>query len=61
MSRDIEFDETTSWYGLSASTADPGPMPEDEASEPEPTQIEDEKFETLDESLESFRLSRSNE
>ena len=33
------------------------PIPEDEASEPEETQVDEEEFDTLDESPISFRTS----
>ena len=38
---DVEFHESTSWYSLPTSTTNEDPIPEDEASEPEPVQIED--------------------
>ena len=62
MSRNVEFDESASWYSLPAPMSDSDPIPEDEASEPEMIRAEDEEgFGTLDESPISFRLSGLHE
>ena len=55
VNRDVEFDETSSWYSLLTPTADSNPIPDDEAER------EDEEFGALEESPESFRLSGPNE
>ena len=61
MSQDAEFDESTSWYSLPTLTTDSDPMPKDEASEPEPAQVENDEARTKEESPESFRLSGPND
>mgnify|MGYP007132934801 CR=1 FL=1 len=49
MNRDVEFDESASWYSLPTQMSDSDPIPEDEASEPETIRPEDEEgFGTLD-------------
>ena len=61
VSRDVVFDESESWYSLPFSTpADSIPITKDEANETEPI-LEEEKIDTLGESLIPFRLSGPNE
>ena len=63
MSRDVNFDESASWYLPSTPTPNSNLITKDEVNEPETNREEEEarNFGSLGETLISFRLNGLNE